>query len=131
MSRLRTDLDVEQRAAEIVASIQHEYERGGWFAVMSPDEQVGWDLHDDEVFLPDCEEPSRIPTPENRRQMAGWLAAAIYEELRADYLARWEASRNKLLSSEWCETCGSSISVCLASRDELGTTQYRCHHPEE
>jgi hypothetical protein len=66
-------LDIEQRAAEIVAAIQNE--RTAYFVDMTPGEQIGWDMHDDPQWRLDA--PNGDDTPRNRREWAGWLAREI------------------------------------------------------
>jgi hypothetical protein len=115
--RFRTNLDVEVRAAEIVASIHHEYKRGGWFADMTDGEHIGWIMYSDAQWLPDAPDA----TPRNRRQAAGWLAAAMHDH---------DVYLRIIETPEGCTTCGSSFAVCEASRDQPGTTQYQCHHTQ-
>lgn len=65
---------VEQRAAEIVASILTEYFQGGWFAMMTRGERWGWDIHEWEWWT-----GKEHSMPRNDREWAGWLAREMME----------------------------------------------------
>jgi hypothetical protein len=70
----------EVRAAEIVAAIETDYKRGGWFECMTLGEQRGWDLHEYEWWYGDpwCGGPDDAgEVPRNSRELAGWLAREV------------------------------------------------------
>lgn len=68
-------VDPEIRAAEIVALIRTKYPHGGWFACMTRDERIGWNMHDDESWYgKEAEFTNTGCTPINARMWAGWLA---------------------------------------------------------
>lgn len=70
-------INPEVRAAEIFAAIVTDYRDGGWFAIMTPGERVGWNIHEDQWWSPD-ESPEDHDWPANAREMAGWLAREIW-----------------------------------------------------
>lgn len=70
-------LDIEQRAAEIVAAMENDYPTGGWFACMTRDEQRGWNMHEAEWFAAESVDPNYFGTPRNRREWAGYIAREI------------------------------------------------------
>lgn len=62
-------LNPELRAAEIVAAVRSEFKYGGWWAIMTPDERVGWEMHEHEWW-----HDKYSHTPRNKRHWAGYLA---------------------------------------------------------
>ncbi len=72
-------INPEIRAAELFAITVTDLRTGGWFAVMTHGERVGWDKHEHSWWTGDDS-----PAPTNRREWAGWLAREIHVEAALD-----------------------------------------------